>query len=44
MIKLTADDIILLHEKIIDKTGGIRGIRDIGLNIILKNIMRHSRS
>ena len=31
MIKLTIDDIILLHEKIIDKTGGIRGIRDIGL-------------
>ena len=31
MIKLTVNDIILLHEKIIDKTGGIRGIRDIGL-------------
>ena len=31
MIKLTVDDIMLLHEKIIDKTGGIRGIRDIGL-------------
>ena len=31
MIKLTIDDIILLHKKIIDKTGGIRGIRDIGL-------------
>ena len=31
MIKLTIDDIILLHEKIIDKTGGIRGIREIGL-------------
>lgn len=31
MIKLTVDDIMLLHEKIIDKIGGIRGIRDIGL-------------
>ena len=31
MLKLTVDDIIILHEKIIDKTGGIRGIRDIGL-------------
>lgn len=31
MIKLTVDDVILLHEKVIDKTGGIRGIRDIGL-------------
>ena len=31
MIKLTVNDIMLLHEKIIDKTGGIRGIRDIGL-------------
>lgn len=30
MIKLTVNDIILLHEKIIDKTGSIRGIRDIG--------------
>lgn len=31
MIKLTIDDIIFLHKKIIDKTGGIRGIRDKGL-------------
>lgn len=31
IIKLTAEDIIFLHEKVIDKTGGIRGIRDIGL-------------
>lgn len=31
MIKLTVEDMILLHEKIIDKTGGIRGIRDVGL-------------
>ena len=31
MIKLTVNDIMLLHEKIIDKTGGIKGIRDIGL-------------
>ncbi len=31
MIKLTVNDIMLLHEKIIDKTGGIRGVRDIGL-------------
>ena len=31
MIRLTVNDIMFLHEKIIDKTGGIRGIRDIGL-------------
>ena len=31
MIRLTVSDIMLLHEKIIDKTGGIKGIRDIGL-------------
>ena len=31
MIRLTVSDIMLLHEKIIDKTGGIRGIRDVGL-------------
>ena len=31
MIKLTVDDVILLHEKILDKTGGIRGIRDTNL-------------
>ena len=31
MIRLTVNDIMLLHEKIIDKTGGIRGIRDVGL-------------
>lgn len=31
IIKLTKEDIICLHEKIIDKTGGIRGLRDIGL-------------
>ena len=31
MIKLTADDIMFLHEKVIDKTGGIRGVRDVGL-------------
>lgn len=31
MIKLTVNDIMLLHEKIIDKTGGIREIRDVGL-------------
>ena len=31
MIKLTVNDIIFLHEKIIDKTGGIRGVRDVGL-------------
>ena len=29
--KLTMEDIIFLHEKIIDKTGGIRGIRDISI-------------
>ena len=31
MIRLTVNDIMILHEKIIDKTGGIKGIRDIGL-------------
>ena len=31
MIKLTVNDIMLLHEKIIDKTGGIKGVRDVGL-------------
>ena len=31
MIRLTVNDIMFLHEKIIDKTGGIRGIRDVGL-------------
>ena len=31
MIRLTTNDIMLLHEKVIDKTGGIRGIRDVGL-------------
>ena len=31
MIKLTIEDMMLLHQKIIDKTGGIRGVRDIGL-------------
>ena len=31
MIRLTVSDIMLLHEKIIDKTGGIRGMRDVGL-------------
>ncbi|WP_255466186.1 Fic family protein [Fusobacterium hominis] len=31
MIKLTVKDILFLHEKIIDKIGGIRGVRDIGL-------------
>ena len=29
--KLTMEDIIFLHEKIIDKTGGIKGLRDISL-------------
>ena len=31
MIRLTVNDIMLLHEKIIDKTGGIKGVRDVGL-------------
>lgn len=31
MKKLTTEDILLLHEKIINKTGGIRGLRDITL-------------
>ena len=31
MIRLTVNDVMLLHEKIIDKTGGMRGMRDVGL-------------
>lgn len=31
MILLTVEEIISLHEKLIDSTGGIGGIRDIGL-------------
>lgn len=31
MRKLSVSDIILLHQKVIDKTGGSPGIRDIGL-------------
>lgn len=31
MIKLTKEQILLLHTQLIDTTGGIDGIRDIGL-------------
>ena len=31
MILLTIEEILSLHEKLIDKTGGSRGIRDMGL-------------
>ena len=31
MILLTIDEIIILHQKAIKKTGGLDGIRDIGL-------------
>lgn len=31
MIKLNINDVIFLHKKVIDKTGGIKEIRDIGL-------------
>ena len=31
MINLTVDEIILLHEKLIEKTGGLSGIRDKGM-------------
>ena len=31
MIRLTVNNVMLLHEKIIDKTGGMRGMRDVGL-------------
>ena len=31
MINLTIDEIIYLHEKLIQKTGGMSGIRDIGM-------------
>jgi len=31
MILLTIDEIVSLHEKLIEKTGGSSGIRDIGL-------------
>lgn len=31
MIVLTKDEVLRLHENLLDKTGGISGIRDIGL-------------
>lgn len=31
MIILTVDEIILMHRKLIDKTGGLVGIRDMGM-------------
>lgn len=31
MIILTIEEIIILHEKLINRTGGSRGVRDIGL-------------
>lgn len=31
MINLTVDEIIILHEKLIKKTGGLSGIRDSGM-------------
>lgn len=31
MIQLTVDEIIILHNKLLKKTGGFPGIRDIGL-------------
>lgn len=31
MINLTIDEITYLHEKLIQKTGGMSGIRDIGM-------------
>lgn len=31
MIILTVDEIILMHRKLIDKTGGLDGIRDMGM-------------
>lgn len=31
MIWVSADDVIALHSKIIKKTGGIDGVREIGL-------------
>ena len=31
MILLTVEEILSLHERIIDKTGGSRGLRDMGL-------------
>ena len=31
MILLTVEEILSLHEKLIDKTGGSQGIRDMGL-------------
>ena len=31
MSKLSVEDIILLHQKVVDRTGGSQGIRDIGL-------------
>ena len=31
MIILTVDEIILIHRKLINKTGGLDGIRDMGM-------------
>lgn len=31
MINLTIDEIIYIHDKLLKKTGGLLGIRDIGL-------------
>lgn len=31
MIILTAEEILRLHRKLIDKTGGLDGVRDVGL-------------
>ena len=31
MILLTVEEILSLHEKLIDKTGGSLGVRDMGL-------------
>lgn len=31
MIYLTVDEILLLHEKLLQKTGGLAGIRDMGM-------------
>lgn len=31
MINLTVDEIIQIHEKLIQKTGGMSGLRDFGM-------------
>jgi len=31
MINLTVDELLILHQKLLDATGGLAGVRDVGL-------------